>query len=99
MGSREMNAFEQAVAAIWAEFLDADDIDVDDDFFDLGGNSLALISVVMTMGERFGLPLDTSIVLEGATVASLAKCVQRQISARDLAGRASDRNPAAISGD
>jgi acyl carrier protein len=78
--SQDLKDIERAVAEIWREFLSADEIDVDDDFFELGGTSLALISVVMRMGERFGIPLDTSIVVEGATIASLAKCVQRYAS-------------------
>lgn len=80
MRSQELADIEQAVAQIWAEFLTVDEIDIHDDFFELGGTSLALISVVMRMGERFGIPLDTSIVVEGATIASLAKCVHRYAS-------------------
>ena len=77
MRSQDMGEIERTVAEIWREFLPVSELDVDDDFFDLGGTSLALISVVMRMGERFGIPLDTSIVVEGATIASLARCVQR----------------------
>jgi acyl carrier protein len=72
---------ERAVTEIWAEFVPVDGIEPEDDFFDLGGTSLALISVVMRMGERFRIPLDTSIVVEGATVASLARCVRRMTEA------------------
>jgi len=92
MRSQDLPAIEQEVAAIWTEFLRVPDIGVDDDFFDLGGTSLALISVVMTMGERFKLPLDTSIVLEGATIGSLAKAVQRQMAERDRAEGNAARN-------
>jgi len=75
-----MTDIEQTVAEIWSEILKVGEIGVHDDFFDLGGDSLALISVVMMMGERFKLPLDTSIVTEGATIASLANCVSRRLS-------------------
>jgi acyl carrier protein len=71
--SRELQDIEQTVAEIWREFLPSADFDVEDDFFDLGGDSLGLISVVMRMGERFGISLDTDIVLDGATVAALSK--------------------------
>jgi acyl carrier protein len=75
-----MTDIEETVAEIWSEILKVGEIGVHDDFFDLGGDSLALISVVMMMGERFKLPLDTSIVTEGATIASLANCVSRRLS-------------------
>lgn len=78
-----MTDIEQTVAEIWSEILKVGDIGVHDDFFDIGGDSLALISVVMMMGERFKLPLDTSIVTEGATIASLANCVSRKFSEVD----------------
>jgi len=102
MRSQDLPAIEQEVAAIWTEFLRVPDIGVDDDFFDLGGTSLALISVVMTMGERFKLPLDTSIVLEGATIGSLAAAVHRQMTERDRAEGNASRNimvePVAVPG-
>lgn len=84
MSVQEQTHYEQVVAKIWSEILKKDEIDVHDDFFELGGTSLQLINVVREMGERFGMPLDTTIVLEGATIASLAKAVQR------LAGADSD---------
>ena len=77
MQPQTLTGIEQAVREIWAEFVPVDDIGADDDFFELGGTSLALITVVMRMSERFGIPLDTSIVVEGATIASLARGVER----------------------
>jgi acyl carrier protein len=85
---QQLADIERAVAEIWKEFLPAGDVDVDDDFLELGGTSLGLIGVVMRMEERFGLPLDTSIVLDGATVACLAKSVQRLQQAAPVAQQA-----------
>jgi acyl carrier protein len=67
---------EKAIAEIWAQVLGTSEIGSQDDFFDLGGTSLGLISVVMKMSERFALPLDTSIVTQGATVSALAQAVK-----------------------
>jgi len=77
MRTQEQAYFEQTIADIWGEILQKNDIDVNDDFFDLGGTSLQLINVVSKMGERFGMPLETTIVMEGATIAALANTVQR----------------------
>lgn len=71
---------EVVVTRIWSEILKTENIDVQDDFFDLGGTSLGLISVVMRMSEQFGVPLDTGIVTNGATVAALAKSVNERLS-------------------
>ena len=82
MQTQEWTAAERTVGNIWSEILKIDDIGLHDDFFDLGGTSLALISVVMRMGERFGLPLETAIVTEGATIAALAKGVEAKLKSK-----------------
>jgi amino acid adenylation domain-containing protein len=72
---------EQAVAEIWKSALSVSQVGAEDDFFDLGGTSLALINVVVEMSKRFALPLDTSIVARGATVRALASAVREQMAA------------------
>ncbi|MET0236752.1 MAG: amino acid adenylation domain-containing protein [Kibdelosporangium sp.] len=42
---------ERLAAQIWAEILDADDVTVEDSFFDLGGHSLTAGQVVARIGE------------------------------------------------
>jgi Syringomycin synthetase protein SyrB1 len=74
-------AVEQAVAEIWKSALSVSQVGAEDDFFDLGGTSLALINVVVEMSKRFALPLDTSIVARGATVRALASAVREQMAA------------------
>jgi syringomycin synthetase protein SyrB1 len=69
---------EQAVAEIWESTLGLSRVGINDDFFDLGGTSLALINIVMEMSKRFALPLDTSIVTGGATVSALAQAVKER---------------------
>jgi acyl carrier protein len=71
---------EQTVKEIWAAALGVNEVGMDEDFFELGGTSLGLINVVVEMGKRFGIPLDTSIVTRGATVAALAQAAKERIS-------------------
>jgi acyl carrier protein len=70
---------EKKIVTIWTDVLKMQDIETTDDFFDLGGTSLGMISVVLRMSEHFKVPLDTAIVAEGATVGSLAKCVKDRL--------------------
>jgi acyl carrier protein len=79
MQEQARTSIEKTVTEIWSEVLKTDDIGPDDDFFDLGGTSLGLISVVMKMSERFGVPLETGIVTQGATVASLTSAVTEKL--------------------
>jgi Syringomycin synthetase protein SyrB1 len=78
------SAIEQTVAEIWKSALGVSAVGGNDDFFDLGGTSLALINVVVEMSKRFALPLDTSIVARGATVNALAEAVKEKIAASTL---------------
>jgi syringomycin synthetase protein SyrB1 len=75
---------EQVVAEIWASTLGMSRVGINDDFFDLGGTSLALINVVVEMSKRFAVPLDTSIVAQGATVSALARAVKERANVSAL---------------
>ncbi|MGH9279669.1 MAG: AMP-binding protein, partial [Acidimicrobiales bacterium] len=57
---------EVAVASVWEAVLDRPDVGVDDDFFDLGGHSLAAAQIA----ARLNLPVTA--VFEAPTVAELA---------------------------
>jgi syringomycin synthetase protein SyrB1 len=82
MAARQQGpAVEQTVAEIWKSALGVSAVGSNDDFFDLGGTSLALINVVVEMSKRFALPLDTSIVARGATVSALAEAVKEKMAA------------------
>ena len=77
-GAALQSEVEQTIAEIWASKLGVKEVGVNDDFFDLGGTSLALINAVVEMGKRFAIPLDTSIVARGATVSALAQAVKER---------------------
>jgi syringomycin synthetase protein SyrB1 len=79
-GSRAEADIEGTIAEIWAAALGVKEVGVNEDFFDLGGTSLALINIVLEMSRRFAMPLDTSIVAGGATVSALAQAVRKETS-------------------
>ncbi|WP_433665148.1 amino acid adenylation domain-containing protein [Nocardia sp. CA-128927] len=65
---------EQLVAQIFAELLDAGaPIGADDDFFELGGNSLIATKVVARIGAQIGARVPARTVFEAPTVAGLAE--------------------------
>jgi acyl carrier protein len=53
---------ETAVLAIWCDVLGVDDLGVTDNFFTVGGHSLAAIKVVSLIRERLGLSLPTNLL-------------------------------------
>ncbi|MEV5839551.1 amino acid adenylation domain-containing protein, partial [Nocardia sp. NPDC052112] len=63
---------EQIVAAIFADVLSQERIGIDDNFFDLGGNSLVATQVVARIGAAFGTRIGVRALFETPTVAGLA---------------------------
>jgi acyl carrier protein len=68
---------ETTLAALWAEVLGADQVGADDDFFDLGGNSLVAVQLIAQVRNRLGVKLPMQTLFEGATVARMAARVDR----------------------
>nr|WJJ09222.1 non-ribosomal peptide synthase [Streptomyces spectabilis] len=71
---------ERTVAGVWAELLrtDADALDVDSDFFALGGNSLLVTRLVNRLAQATGAELTVQSVFEGPTLAAMAAELERR---------------------
>ncbi|MDX9952961.1 MAG: AMP-binding protein [Anaerolineae bacterium] len=79
---------EQQLADIWAELLELDEVGVEDDFFALGGDSLAALRMALAVEEATGqrVPTDSLAV---PTVAHLAGVlVQESTASQAVAGEA-----------
>jgi FkbM family methyltransferase len=63
---------EQIVSEIWREALHLDQVGVNDNFFDLGGNSLLLVKVHSKLQEAFSKKISMVEMFRSATVVSLA---------------------------
>nr|WP_112264136.1 non-ribosomal peptide synthetase [Lentzea terrae] len=80
---------EEAVAAIWAQALDADRVGAEDDFFALGGDSIRGMHVTSLLRDAFGVALSPRDVLSARTVAALADLVE-ELVLRELERTASE---------
>ena len=69
---------ERELAAIWEDLLQLPPVGVRSDFFDLGGDSLALLSLFATVEARFGRRLTVDVLAGGLTIAGLAQLLMRQ---------------------
>ncbi len=80
-GERELvptsTPVEAEIARIWSEVLAIGEIGADDQFFDLGGNSLSAVQVMLRVEDRFDVLLPLSTAFQCTTVASLAGAVER----------------------
>jgi amino acid adenylation domain-containing protein len=76
--------FERAVAGAWEEFLGVGSVTLDDDFFQLGGHSLAATQIVHRLRRELGLPVTLSMALACPTVPSLAAELRTLVATADM---------------
>jgi len=71
-------AAEEVVAGVFAEILGVDLVGADDDFFDLGGNSLIATRVAARIGAATNTAVPVRMLFEKSTVAGLAAMLDEQ---------------------
>jgi len=64
---------EQALAEIWSDVLGVDKVGRHDSFFELGGNSLAVLKVNALLMQKSGYDIPIKTFFEARTVAALAR--------------------------
>jgi amino acid adenylation domain-containing protein len=77
---------EECLLGIWRNLLKRDGISTDDNFFDVGGNSLLGVALAFEVNKQMGVQLPLSQVLRSPTIVGLAEAVdvilaRRQASA------------------
>ena len=77
------NTIERALATIWGRVLNASDIGIHDDFFDLGGHSLIGIQLLGHVEQQFNRTLPLKSLFEAPTIAQFAELLQGEGSVHD----------------
>ena len=93
-GGAPPTPMEAAILPLWSEALELEEIGLDDDFFDLGGDSLAAVELFAGIDQELQLQLPPEALLEMPTVRQLAAILERTPSlqgpalsaSRDLVG-------------
>jgi amino acid adenylation domain-containing protein len=63
---------ERRLAAIWTDVLEFPDLPPDVDFFDLGGDSLAAVTLFLRIAEEFDTELPLATIVQAPTLRALA---------------------------
>lgn len=63
---------ERKVAQVWCEALEMDRIDIYDDFYDLGGDSIIAMKIVNSINEYYGESIDVGSIFEHTSVHEFA---------------------------
>jgi amino acid adenylation domain-containing protein len=64
---------ERAVAEIFAQVLAVPEVGATDNFFDLGGDSLRVVSLLTEIERRFGTPIASAVIAEEPTVRRISR--------------------------
>lgn len=73
---------EEQLAVIWRELLDLDAVSPEDDFFDLGGDSLLVLQVFARLGETGAALPRPTVIYDNRTLAKLAAAVDAAATQR-----------------
>jgi len=71
---------EATIAGIWAEVLARPRLGADDDFFALGGHSLAAAQIAARLSDALRVPVAVGAVFEAPTVAEMARALASSIT-------------------
>jgi acyl carrier protein len=80
-GAEPRDPTEAMVLSIWESVLAVPHVGVHDDFFALGGHSLAAAQIAARVRDAFGVDVPVAAVFESPTVAELADVVRRSVTA------------------
>lgn len=68
--------YEQHISAIWKQVLGIEQIGLDDNFFEVGGNSLIGLQVLAQIKKMFGVQMKPVAIFEAPTIRAIARYLQ-----------------------
>ncbi|MEH1884827.1 beta-ketoacyl synthase N-terminal-like domain-containing protein [Nostoc sp.] len=85
------NEIEQKLAVIWKELLGKDLVGIQDNFFEIGGNSLLIVQVRSQLQQVFNSDIATADLFEYPTISALAEYLSRKQAEEPAFGQAYNR--------
>jgi len=72
------NTEEQLIKGIWKEYLGLDAVSSHDDFFQLGGSSLAAVQIFNRIHQETGIKIPMAKIFDHSTIAKLVPLLQQE---------------------
>ncbi len=67
---------EEVLCALFADVLEVDDVDIDDDFFELGGTSLMATRLSSRIRKELGVAVSIRTIFQSSAIVDLARAVK-----------------------
>ena len=80
MSGKFSTSTEQRLAGIWAEIIGLDGVDRDEDFFDIGGDSLLATKMVLRARREWNIKFTVRQLIEAPVLAELARYVDQLVT-------------------
>lgn len=81
-GRELAGATEAAVARVWSEILEIPSPDANDDFIELGGDSMTMVLTEFRIAEEFSVELPDGAMFTARTVRELAAMIDERLEHR-----------------
>jgi amino acid adenylation domain-containing protein len=83
---------EKEICAIWQSVLGLDSVGVQSNFFNIGGDSLLVISLIAFINNKLGVKITTTMINENPTVSEQAELVKKQLDYQEKSNREKSLN-------
>ncbi|MFQ5678530.1 MAG: amino acid adenylation domain-containing protein [Gemmatimonadota bacterium] len=80
------SSVERAVAALWSQVLGVARVGIDESFFEVGGDSLSAVRILLRIQETFGVRIRPGVLFDSPTVAGVARVVEKELLQRAASG-------------
>ena len=81
---RIMGGLTAVIADTWRDILHVDSVTLSDNFFDLGGHSLAITRMAVRYREEMGVDLPLTVFYDSPTVPAIASAIGEVLHSRRL---------------
>lgn len=68
-----------SITEVWRNILGIETIDIEENFFNLGGHSISAVEIFGVVNDKFNLNLPLSVIFEAGTIKSLSEVIDNQI--------------------
>jgi amino acid adenylation domain-containing protein len=85
------NALESQIAELWQNELHLASVGIEDNFFDIGGHSLALMRIHQRLQKELGRDIPVTELFQHSTIRSLAERLNQKVTQTGLGTRAKAR--------
>lgn len=74
------DSVEADVAAVWSRTLTNFNIGPQDNFFDLGGDSLQMMDMLFTLSKKYGIEIEPQLLFEDASLQGFSALIAQRMT-------------------